>query len=509
MARRKSSRSGGREARIAARTSAVAEVNPCSPGQIGGQYKPLSDAELEQILNTAYKILSDIGMSEVPESLQELALSKGATLNKLGRTCFSRTMMEDIIDGAAKTVTLYGRDPKHDLEIGGERVYFGTGGAAVQTLDMNSGLYRPSTLKDLYDFTRLADQLENVSWFTRCCVATDVPDIFDLDLNTAYALLRGTTKPVGTSFTLGSSVDHIVDMFDIALGGEGRFAERPFCKAHISPIISPLRYGEDAYDVAVACIRRGVPINAIIGAQSGATAPAAPAGVLTQTMAETMAALAMVNLLEPGYPMIFSNWPFVIDLRTGAFCGGGGEISVMNAAVGQMSNYLGLPSGICSSMSDAKAPDAQMGSEKALSALAAGLSGANMIYESSGMMASILGSSFEAFVMDNEMLSHIHRMIRGIEVNEETLGFEAILETVTGEGHFLGASHTMRAMQRDYYYPALANRDDPTTWAESGAPDLWQKAKERARTLLDQPDPGYLTPEADSKIRERFNILLT
>jgi trimethylamine--corrinoid protein Co-methyltransferase len=180
----------------------------------------------------------------------------------------------------------------------------------------------------------------------------------------------------------------------------------------------------------------------------------------------------------------------------------------MNAAAAQISNHLGLPSGVASSMSDAKSVDAQMGAEKALSALAAGLSGANMVYESSGMMASLLGASFEAFVLDNEMLSHIHRTIRGVEVNEETLGFDAIKEAVYGEGHFLGGSHTMDAMQRDYYYPKIANRDDPRSWADNGCVDAWSAAKQKAISILDSHHPDYLSFDADQKIRERFNILL-
>ena len=501
------SRSGGRASRIAERTAAVSRFDPCSPGQTGGQYQPLNAKELQDILDTALKILAEIGMGEVPEEFEVLALAKGASLNGAGRLTFSRTLMESIVDGAAKTFVYHGRDAKHDFEIGGSKVRFGTGGAAVQTLDLDSGQYRPSTLADLYDFTRLIDTLENVSWFTRCCVATDVTDITDLDINTAYALISGTTKPVGTSFTIGETVDPIIDMFDIAMGGTGRFAKRPFCKAHISPVISPLRFGEDAYDVTKACIRRRVPINAIIAAQSGATAPATLAGMLAQTTAETLAALALVNLLEPGYPMIFSNWPLVIDLRTGAFCGGGGEISILNAAAAQISNHLGLPSGVASSMADAKAVDAQMGSEKAMSAVAAGLAGANMIYESSGMMASLLGASFEAFVLDNEMLSHIHRMIRGVEVNEQTLGFDAIKATVYGEGHFLGSDHTMAAMQRDYYYPDLANRDEPRTWAENGTPDAWTTARLKAKEILSKHNPTYIDATADKEIRRKFKII--
>jgi len=378
----------------------------------------------------------------------------------------------------------------------------------VQTLDIDSGLYRASTLTDLYDFTRLIDKLDNVSWFVRCCVATDMVDNFDLDMNTAYALMKGTQKPVGTSFFIGEHVDPAIEMFDMVAGGEGKFAERPFCKVHISPVISPLRYGEDAVDVMLASIKHNMPINEIIAAQSGATAPAPLAGMLAQTTAETLAGLILVNLFAPGHPTIFSNWPFVIDLRTGAFCGSGGEISIMNAAAAQIGNHLGLPTGVASSMADAKAPDAQMGAEKALSAAVCGLAGSNMIYESSGMMASLLGASFEAFVLDNEMLSNINRTIRGVEVNEETLGFEVIKEVVTGEGHFLGGNHTMSAMERDYYYPSLANRDTPRVWNDSGAPDIWSVARETAKEILAEHKPRYVSPDVDALIRKKWKIYL-
>ena len=498
-------RGRSREAMLAKRSKPPA-INPAPAGPRGGQYRPLTDTQVEQIYNTSMRMLAELGMGDSPAALTEQALKCGATLNDLGRLCFSRDMVEDIIDGACKSFLFHGRDENHSFEVGGDRVFFGTGGAAVQTLDLDSHVYRPSTLQDLSDFTRLVDTLPNISWFTRCCVATDVPDIFELDFNTAYCLMRGTQKPVGTNFTIGEHVDPIVDMFDAIAGGPGKFAEKPFCKAHISPIISPMRYGEDAFDVAMACIRRGVPINSIVAAMSGATSPATIDGMLAASFAEALAALVMVNIFEPGFPMIFSNWPFVIDLRTGAFCGGGGEISLLNAGAAQLANHCGLPSGVASSMSDAKAVDAQMGMEKALSSLACGLSGANMVYESSGMMASLLGVSFEAFLLDNEMLSHVYRMIRVVEVSEETLAFEAMRNVITGEGHFIGETQTMEAMERDYYYPKLGDRLEPTTWAEAGAEDAWQRANREVREVLAQPQPNYIDAALDTKLRSQFNI---
>jgi trimethylamine--corrinoid protein Co-methyltransferase len=502
-------RAGGRSARVAARRAGPAESErPVRPGQIGGRYKPLTDAEVQRIHHAAMDVLERIGMAEVPREVQELALAKGCHLNDRGRLCYPKAFMEDVLAGAARTVTLYGQDPKHDFEIGGQAVRYGTGGAAVRTLDMDSGVYRPSTLVDLHDFARIADTCENLCWFTRCVVATDVPDTFELDVNTAYAIARGTSKPIGTSFTVGEYVEPVIRMFDTILGGEGRFRKRPFCKVHISPVVSPLRYGEDAVGVTKAAIANNMPINAIIAAQSGATAPAPLAGMLVHSVAETLAALVLVNLYSPGYPMIFSNWPFVIDLRTGAFSGSGGEITLLNAAAAQMANFYDLPGGVSASMADSKVPDAQSGYEKAISTLATGLAGANMVYESFGMFASLLGASFEGMIIDDEMMSYVQRVIRGFEISEDTIGLNVIEEVVNGPGHFLGHDQTIAAMQRDYYYPSLGDRSAPDVWAEEGATDIWARARVRARAVLADHHPDHVTADADAAIRERYPILL-
>lgn len=509
MVETSSRRSGGRASRVKQRRAPPA-INPCPPGQIGGQFKPLSEPEIEQIYSVALRLLAELGMGEVPPRLEEQLLKCGATKAD-DRVLLPNELVQKTVEMAASRFTLHGRDPARSIDVGGDHVYFGTGGAAVQTLDIDTATYRPSTLKDLYDFTRLQDTLTNVSWFTRCCVATDLEDIMDLDVNTVFALLKGTTKPVATSFTVAEHVDPIMRMVDIALGGDGDtnlFQQTPFLKAHISPVISPMRFGDDAVAVTLECMKHGIPISCITAAQSGATAPATLAGFLAQSLAETLASLVMVNVFQPGYPMVFSNWPLVVDLRTGAFVGGGGEISVMNAASAQISNWLGLPSGVASSMTDAKAIDAQYGVEKGISALAAGLAGGNLIYESSGMTASLLGASFEAFVLDDEMHSLIYRTLRGVEVNEETLGFDVICDAALNVGHFLGGEQTISAMERDYFYPTIADREPPVTWTEKGEQDAWTRARAAAKSILETHHPDYLSDNAERRIRDEFNILL-
>ncbi|MGI9462485.1 MAG: trimethylamine methyltransferase family protein, partial [Aestuariivirgaceae bacterium] len=341
-----------------------------------------------------------------------------------------------------------------------------------------------------------------------CCVATDMVEPADLDINTAYAIAAGTTKHIGTSFAIGDHVGPAVAMFDQMLGGEETFRERPFCKAHVSPVVSPLNYGEDAVSVVLACIEHNIPINSIIAAQAGATGPATLAAMLAQSTAETLAGLILVNLFAPGHPVIFSNWPFVIDLRTGAFSGGGGEIAVLNAASAQVSKFYGLPTGVASSMTDSKTIDAQAGLEKGLTSLAAGLAGANMVYESAGMMASIMGASFDAFAIDNEMLSFVQRILRGIEVTDELLGFETIRDAVYGDGHFLGHEQTLEAMERDYVYPEIGDRETIKVWQDAGATDMQTRASLKVDAILDQHYPPHIDDDTDQAIRDRFNILL-
>jgi trimethylamine---corrinoid protein Co-methyltransferase len=502
-------RGGGRAGRISQR-AAGPKQGAVKPGLIGGAYRPLSDPDIARIHDRALDVLENIGMGGAFPAFRELALAKGCRMNAHDRLCFPRSLIEDIVAGAGRNFTLCGRDPAHDLYIADRRTHFGTAGMAVKVLDPGTRKYRPSTLVDLYDFARLVDQLSNVHWFSRTVVATDITDLYEFDMSVAYACAAGTRKHIHSGFNLAAHVEDGIAMFDAMLGGEGRFRERPFCTANTCSIVPPLRYGEDNAAVSMECARRGMPVNMIIAAQAGATSPAALAGTLVQTVAETLAGLALVNLTVPGHPMIFSNWPFVSDLRTGSFSGGGGEEAVLNAASAQIANFYDLPSGVAAGMSDSKLPDNQAGYEKGITTVLAGLAGANMVFESAGMLASLMGCSFESLVIDNDMLGSVQRAVRGIEVSDETMSYE-VLEQVCcgGPGHFLGQDQTLSIMESEYQYPDVGDRSAADEWQEQGATDIRERAALKARALLASHYPQYIDPVVDAAIRKRFPILLS
>jgi trimethylamine--corrinoid protein Co-methyltransferase len=124
------------------------------------------------------------------------------------------------------------------------------------------------------------------------------------------------------------------------------------------------------------------------------------------------------------------------------------------------------------------------------------------------MLASLMGCSFEAMVIDNDMLGMVQRSLRGIEVNDETLSLEAIRQAVIGQGHFLGSDQTLELMQTEYLYPEIADRRSASVWADAGGRDVLQAAHERTREILSTHYPNYLDARTDAAIRERFPIRL-
>ena len=263
-------------------------------------------------------------------------------------------------------------------------------------------------------------------------------------------------------------------------GGEARWRARPFVSMSSCFVVPPLRFAEDACRCLEAAVRGGMPVLLLAAGQAGATSPAALAGAVVQEVAEVLAGLVYVNALSPGHPAIFGTWPFVSDLRTGAMSGGSGEQAVLMAACAQMGRFYDLPTGIAAGMADSKLPDAQAGYEKGYTTVLAGHSGANLVYESAGMLGSLLGACLESFVIDNDMLGAVNRSVRGVDIDDESLSLETMREVCTqGPNHFLGHPQTLGLMQREYVYPEVGDRTSPKEWGEQGSTDAVERAAAR------------------------------
>ena len=507
---RASSRNGGRAARRAARAAPLASsLRPIRQGMSGGSYSPLTDADVQKIHLAALEALERIGLADAPQSGVDLLTAAGCTQGQDGRLRFPRSLVEDTLAMANRSVTLHSRNGKTDLDLSGTRVHYGTAGAAVHMVDVEGRHYRESTVQDLHDAARICDTLENIHFVQRPMVCRDIADNKELDLNTIYACCSGTFKHVGTSFTDPSFVAPAIEMLHVIAGGEDKWRERPFVSNSNCFVVPPMKFATESCLVMEECIRHGMPVLLLSAGMAGATAPSTIAGAIVQAVAECLAGLVYVNTLSPGHPAIFGTWPFGLDLRTGAMTGGSGEQALLTAGCAQMHRFYGLPGGAAAGIADSKLPDMQAGWEQMCSNVMAGLAGVNMVYEAAGMHASLLGFCHESLILGDDLIGQALRCVRGIEVNDDTLALDQIAEVcLGGSGHYLGTEQTLSRMQTDHVYPTLGDRSSPKEWEEKGKPDLLNKARLRKDEILSQRSAARFAPDIDQRIRKMMTIHL-
>ncbi|MEM7029387.1 MAG: trimethylamine methyltransferase family protein [Chloroflexota bacterium] len=500
-----------RNRRGRANTSNVAETQRFAlrtAGTAGGRFRPLRADDLEQIDQAIREVLESVGFAEAPQTVIDVVTARGGQITEAGRLTFPQSLVDEALAGFRRNVTLYGQQPGHELVLSGKRVYVGTGGAAPQVIDHDTGRYRESTLLDLYNAARLVNVMDNIHFFSRPLVARDMPDDFLLDINTAYASLAGTAKHICTSITQPAHVQHIADICFTLAGSAGAFVERPFLSLNINHTVPPLRFAKDACEVMAEAARLGIPIHANSFGQVGASSPVTLAGSIVQNVAEALAGMIFAWLINPQVIVILGSRPMITDLRTGGMTGGGGEQALIMAATAQMAQYYDLPNTCIAGATDSKIPDAQSGYEKGLTVTLAAQAGSNMITQACGMQASLMGVALESYVIDNDMLGAILRAVNPIEVTEQSLAVTAIRDIVHGEGHFLGHSETLKRMQTDFLYPTLADRRTPESWEADGSSDIREQAKARTRHILETHIPTHIDNELDQVIRSRFDIRL-
>jgi len=503
-------RRGGREARRALRAAPLAlDVRPVNPGMESGRYQVMSDADIHKVHAAALDVLEHIGLADAIPSCIELLTAKGCWLDDQGRLRFPRSLVEDTLAIAGRHFPLHAQDPRHDMEPWGKKVYFGTAGAAVNIVDPVTGVYRESVAQDCFDIARLVDTMEHIHFYQRTVVPRDLPDPAEMDINTCYLSVAGTTKHVGTSWVHPDHLEASLQMLHHIAGGEKAWRERPFVSQSNCFVVPPLKFAADACRCLEVAVQGGMPVLLLSAGQAGATAPAALAGALVQEVAEVLAGLVYVNAMVPGHPAIFGLWPFVSDLRSGAMSGGSPEQALLSSACAQMAHFYDLTGGTSSGISDSKMPDAQSGAEKGYNHALVGNAGANLIYESAGMHGSLLGFSLEGVVLDNDTIGACQRTIRGIDINDESLSVDVIRAAVVdGPGHYLGSAQTLELMQTEYIYPAIGDRLSPKEWAEVGRPKVLDRAIAKVQDVLATHYPTHIPEGIDDLIRAELPIRL-
>jgi trimethylamine--corrinoid protein Co-methyltransferase len=410
-----------------------------------------------------------------------------------------RELIEEAIKLCPPDYILAARDLEQDLPLDGNHVYVGTDGCGVQIIDLHTGELRTTCLNDVADIARIADATEEVA-FHWVPVSAQDKLAESRGLHELKAVWENSTKHVQTeSIYNEAEARAAVEMATLIAGDSETLRKRPPLSI-MQCTAPPLGHDGGSLDAALVVAEAGIPVGFMTMTSCLTTAPATLAGNLAVGNAEVISAAALIQLAHPGAPFFYAAAQTASDLRTGAYTGGGPEDFLFGAATNVLSDFYKMPLSMGSFATGAKQPNWQAGIENSLSTFMACVSMSDMLL-GVGLLHGSRIWSYEQMLMDCEIYDIVHKMMKGIVVDEETLALETV-HNVGPHGNFLAQKHTRRHM-RELWVPKFMDRRPYEVWLEKGdnAPD-WARAK--ATEIYANHQPELLDP----KISHEFNHII-
>ena len=469
-------------------------------GLKGGILRYISKEQVESIHAATLEVLERVGMSSDSKRIMEIFKEAGAEVDfksKLIR--IPQGLVEEAIKKAPKEIILCGRNPRHDILLEGSRIYFGLGGTPTPyILDVETSKFRRPTKQDFADATRLGDALPNLSYIMSIAGAFDVP--YEVEyLHEFEAMFNNTEKPIVYSAPGAETSRVVLEMASAVVGGLEELSRKPILSLY-SETASPLSFAMENENM-IEFARASVPITLGPMPLAGATAPVTVCGAAVIGNSESLGALTLIQVVNPGAPTIFSGWGGVMDPRTGRCAYGAPEFTMVTAGINaQMAHYYELPSFGFGGCSDSKLPDAQAGAEVMMNALMSGLSGVNLIHDCGYLAGGSVGSMEMAVICD-EVVGMVSRIVRGVTVDDESLAVDVIKNVGPG-GHFLSQKHTLKFVEREIYIPKIFDRRPEEVWKRAGEKDIREVAREKVKEILKEHYPGPLPKDIKQRLME-------
>ena len=473
-----------------------AKIRPVTNPRL--KLKVLGVEDLRKIHEATLEIVSTIGVKFPSPKALDIWEAHGAKVDRGTQIVKIPTaLLESALRSAPPAYTLAARDPSQDLLLDGNHVYVGTDGCGVEVIDIATGQKRRSEIRDVGDIARVADDLEEVAFHWVSVSAQDCPPE-TRGLHEILAIWNNSTKHVQTeSIYSEREARAAVEMAAVLAGGRDALRKRPLLSI-MQCTISPLAHDSGSLEAALVGAEAGCPVGFMTMASCGSTGPVTMAGDLAVGNAEVLSALALIQLAYPGAPVYYAAAQTAMDLRSGAYTGGGPEDFLFGAASNELAKYYNLPLSMGSFATGAKEPDWQAGLENSLSTFMASASMADMLL-GVGLLNGSTIWSFEQMIMDCEIFSIIRKMMEGIPVDSETLALDAIREAGP-RGDFLTSDHTLRNM-RGLWLGKLLDRRPYSIWEKKkdGARD-W--ARDKAKAILAAHHPAPLDPKLEAELRK-------
>ena len=488
---------GGRAARQSTRKTSNAHREAYLTRLIK-PYELVSEEGLQILEDNADAILEEIGVEirDYPSAIERFK-NAGAIVDGT-RVRFPRGMCRSIIQASAPRIyTQHARNPENNVQIGGDATVFAPNYGSPFVHDLDNGR-RYATIADFQNFVKLAYMSPYIHHSGgTVCEPVDIP-VSKRHLDMVYAHIKYSDKGFMGSVTAGERAQDSVNMARIAFGGD--LQDRTVMTSLInasSPLVWDATMLESAEVYASnnqACI-----ITPFILA--GAMAPSTSAGVISQTLAESLVGMAFCQLVRPGAPVIFGSFASSMSMLTGAPTFGTPEPAMVLYTVAALARRLGVPFRSGGSLCASKLPDAQAAYESASTLIPTIMAGTNFVLHSAGWLEGGLAIGYEKFVLDCDQLGMMMTFGKGLDITENGQAMSAMRENEPGN-HFLGTAHTLANFETAFYRSDTADNNSYEQWVEDGSLDASQRANRLWKERLASYQPPALDDAIDAELQE-------
>lgn len=450
------------------------------------QFGVLSDDQCEELYLAALQTLRQVGVQVRNAEARDLLAAAGADVDgDLVRV--PRRIIEDALAVAPRDFTMWGRDGKHVMPVGLDQVNFGPGLTNTYFIDPQTGERRWTRRGDPAMTARVCDALDNLDYVIGLGLISDV--IPELAPVYEFAeLIANTTKPI---LAWAYNVENVRTIYRMAVavaGSEDALRTRPFL-GFFATFQSPLVHTQEDLANVMWAAEHDIPVIYIDGPIVGLTAPMTGASALVIHLAGILSGLAILQLKRRGAPVVLGGVPTPADLRTSRVSYGAPELSLYSAAAADLGRYLGVPFMGTAGASESKLFDSQATAEASIQALTLALSGAALVHDI-GFLDGAETGSLALLVLADEIIDMVKRIMRGVEVNTDTIMLD-LIEKVGPGGNFMAERQSAKLCRQEVWVPKLMDRNDYTTWKQNGSTSLEERVGRRLQKILNthQPEP--------------------
>ena len=470
----------------------------CRDGLKGSSLQILTREEIECIHRSSLELLEKKGMLIHDEDILRLLKKTGCKVDfstKIAQV--PGELVENWLKETSNRVKLCGRDKGNDIDLGDGTLYARTTGGPPYIIDLDTQKQRKATKEDVARSVRVADALPNIHGVSMVqVVPLDVPPRL-IDLYAAEASFNNTEKHLFYVCHNEELIEPVLEMSALVAGGDEELKQRPLLSAFCE-VTSPLQLEHRQIEVLTNYARRGLPLYTHSHPIAGLTSPVTLAGEIVLMNAETLMIVVIAQFINPGTPVIYGTSASVPDMRRGSNLAGTVEVGLLGCALAQMARRYHLPCDMTSGI-DSKVADAQASMESILTALPPILAGIDLIDLST--TDTKLTFSFEQLLIDNELMSWVARLLRGVKVDEEHLGIE-LIKKVGPKGSFLEEEHTVKHFREELLDSDLISRESWGEWERGGCKTLQQRAQEGVKRILEEHKPRPLSEDIQQSMAE-------